>query len=322
MTELVVPRISFVVPIRNGEGLVPHIVSCCQADLRSGHCRLIFVDDASEDGTSPALERACAEMPGVEVLRNDARIGPGPSRNHGLACVRTPYVAFIDADDKFNAQAYIRLALVMQEESASVGFLNFTVNEQPQPDGWLPSGWTQGSLEPIANWAAPWRFIFNTDTARSHVHFPNLEYGEDLIALIDALPKLGKAIKSPEIGYDYRMDPASTSLSTQVSLTSLLDVLAALESRYPSLAGQDQQIVGSWRIRIVSRLSLSLAKDVLRISQTKRESPRAARKVAFSSLVREYAGCLTLRPGTWITVWRRRRQTRGTPKTRYLTSAR
>lgn len=64
-------------------------VSAC---VESGVHRVIVVDDASPSPIS--VDRRAT----VELLRLETNGGPGAARNAGLAIVRTPFVAFVDAD--------------------------------------------------------------------------------------------------------------------------------------------------------------------------------------------------------------------------------
>jgi N-acetylglucosaminyl-diphospho-decaprenol L-rhamnosyltransferase len=56
---------------------------------------LVFVDNASQDGTADALEQA---IPRARVIRQESNIGFGPGNNAGLAVVTTPYVLFLNPD--------------------------------------------------------------------------------------------------------------------------------------------------------------------------------------------------------------------------------
>lgn len=81
--------VTVVVPVRDD----PEGLADCLATLSAEH--VVVVDDGSRD---PAAVRALADEHGADVLRRDSSGGPAAARNDGLRLVRTPLVAFVDAD--------------------------------------------------------------------------------------------------------------------------------------------------------------------------------------------------------------------------------
>jgi GT2 family glycosyltransferase len=67
---------------------------------------IIVVDNASEDGTAEAIARSHPEVTLLAATENLGAIG----RNHAVAEVRTPYVAFCDDDTQWQAGALTRAA--------------------------------------------------------------------------------------------------------------------------------------------------------------------------------------------------------------------
>lgn len=78
---------------------------------RPGACRTIVVDDGS---TTPLVAPV-----GVELVRLPVNRGPGAARNTGLAAVRTPYVAFVDADVEIDEAELLRLATHLLAEGVA-----------------------------------------------------------------------------------------------------------------------------------------------------------------------------------------------------------
>ena len=62
--------------------------------------RIIVIDDGSTDGTAEAASRFGAP---VEVTRRDNG-GAGAARNTGIVQSTAAFVAFLDADDRWNAR--------------------------------------------------------------------------------------------------------------------------------------------------------------------------------------------------------------------------
>jgi len=58
-----------------------------------------IVDDASADETAEVAEALAEEYPHIHYLRNDSQMGPGYSRNRGIAAMESAFVVLLDADD-------------------------------------------------------------------------------------------------------------------------------------------------------------------------------------------------------------------------------
>ena len=69
--------------------------------------RVLVVDDASDD---PAAVADVARRYGAGVVPLNQNLGPAGARNHGLALVTTPLVAFIDSDVVIDGTALLDLA--------------------------------------------------------------------------------------------------------------------------------------------------------------------------------------------------------------------
>ena len=73
---------------------------------------LIIIDDCSTDGLQTLVGHA--DLPGhfrLRYHRNPQNIGPGPSRNIGLAIVSNPLMMFLDADDLLADAFFAYIAL-------------------------------------------------------------------------------------------------------------------------------------------------------------------------------------------------------------------
>ena len=92
-------EVTVVVPVRDdADGLGSLLTSLAHSDPRPA--RAVVVDDASDDAAGIGRVVADAARGGLEVdlLRRTACGGPGAARDTGAASVRTPLVAFLDAD--------------------------------------------------------------------------------------------------------------------------------------------------------------------------------------------------------------------------------
>ena len=81
--------ITLVIPARSAPGPLRELLRLLPADLP-----VIIVDDGSPD----PLAGLAAERADLQVLRHNHSRGPAAARNAGAALVRTPWIAFLDAD--------------------------------------------------------------------------------------------------------------------------------------------------------------------------------------------------------------------------------
>ncbi|HZU79677.1 MAG TPA: glycosyltransferase family 2 protein, partial [Acidimicrobiales bacterium] len=91
--------VTVVVPAYQSEGTVA-VALASVAGQTAAPVKVVVVDDGSSDGTADA---ARAAMPGATVI-TQANAGPSAARNRALEEVDTPWVAFLDADDRWHRE--------------------------------------------------------------------------------------------------------------------------------------------------------------------------------------------------------------------------
>ncbi|MCE7082921.1 glycosyltransferase [Streptomyces sp. ST2-7A] len=102
--------ISFVIPCHNaGDYLVEAVESVIEQPLRHPY-EVVIVDDGSDDETTRKSIGTCVELPGVRVVRLEARQGHHAARNAGLAAARLEYVMQVDADDRLATEPFLLAA--------------------------------------------------------------------------------------------------------------------------------------------------------------------------------------------------------------------
>ena len=108
--------------------------------------RVLVIDDGSSDDTAA---QAAAHDPRVVVV-TQANAGPGPAMTRGLAEVRTPVVATVDADDLWVPHKMERqLAALRQSDSKTFVASRqrqFRHGQPDQEDGEVRSGINRSSL--------------------------------------------------------------------------------------------------------------------------------------------------------------------------------
>ena len=91
-------EVSIITPAYNADSYIQETLNSV---LRQSFTlwELIIVDDKSQDNTVSIVKQYMAQDSRIQLVCNDENLGPGLSRNKGIACAKGRFLAFIDSDD-------------------------------------------------------------------------------------------------------------------------------------------------------------------------------------------------------------------------------
>jgi len=92
------PDISVVVPVFDEEGAAPALAREIAAAFKGRNYEMIFVDDASRDGTRAALKALAGEIPQLRVLAHRKNSGQSRSVRSGILGARGAIIVTLDGD--------------------------------------------------------------------------------------------------------------------------------------------------------------------------------------------------------------------------------
>ncbi|WP_334162378.1 glycosyltransferase family 2 protein [Phenylobacterium sp.] len=92
------PQISVVVPVFDEEGAAPALAREIAAAFQGRDYEMVFVDDASRDGTRAALKALQAEIPQLRVLAHRSNSGQSRSIRSGILAARGEIIVTLDGD--------------------------------------------------------------------------------------------------------------------------------------------------------------------------------------------------------------------------------
>lgn len=92
------PDVSVVVPVFDEEGAAPALAREIAHAMAGRRFEMIFVDDASRDGTIQALKSLAAEIPQLRVLRHTVNSGQSRAIRSGVLAARGPVILTLDGD--------------------------------------------------------------------------------------------------------------------------------------------------------------------------------------------------------------------------------
>jgi glycosyltransferase involved in cell wall biosynthesis len=109
------PEVAIVVPVLNEREL---IVDFYERVKQTGYgSALIFVDNASSDGTPELLEK----LPGVHLIRHRRNLGYGASIRDGIAAASSRKVVIIDADLEYPPESIPELVAALDQDAVVYG---------------------------------------------------------------------------------------------------------------------------------------------------------------------------------------------------------
>lgn len=133
------PELSVVVPVKDEvENAVPLLMEICSALRGKTSFEVLFVDDASRDGTAEALLAARDRVPELRVLKHGRNSGQSRAVRTGVISARGRLVATLDGDGQ-NDPADIPLLLdVWAREVGQGGVLGLVAGQRlKRQDVWI-----------------------------------------------------------------------------------------------------------------------------------------------------------------------------------------
>lgn len=135
------PVVTVIVPGRDIAPYAQEAIDSLRAQTQP-RFRAVLVDDGSVDATRDIFASATRQDARFELIRHETSRGLGAARNVALSTVRTPYVAFLDADDVAMPRMLER-SIATLEHSGSDIVVGGYVRLRLEADGW-----NSGAVQP------------------------------------------------------------------------------------------------------------------------------------------------------------------------------
>lgn len=215
------PRVSWLMPVRNGEVYLESCLASVRAQTRTDY-ELVIVDDASSDSTPDLVAAAARTDPRIRHIRLTTRGGIVGALNTGLEAAQAELIARIDCDDlALPTRLDLQVAyLEAHPEVVAVGGRILFIDED---------GDELGSPVPVMGHEAIDAFhLTGRGGALCHgasvfrraavvgigAYRPEFSSAEDLDLFL-RLAEVGRLANMPEVIHKVRLHPLSHSLDTR-----------------------------------------------------------------------------------------------------------
>lgn len=113
-------KLTVIVPLHNNEFTIGRCLDSV-VNQSEKNIHVIVVDDYSVDSGIEVVQKYINAGYSIEIMRHNARRGPGAARNTGLTRVSSEYVAFLDGDDWIDLSAYQTMMADMERSHSDIG---------------------------------------------------------------------------------------------------------------------------------------------------------------------------------------------------------
>lgn len=132
--------VSVIVPIYNVEPFIERCVRSLLAQTLEG-LELVFVDDASTDGSLQVLQRVLAEEVDcphqIQIIQNELNLGLSLTRRVGFLAAHGEYLGTCDSDDWVEPEMYERLYQAIKDSHSDIAACDYFWDYEDHFEPWL-----------------------------------------------------------------------------------------------------------------------------------------------------------------------------------------
>lgn len=216
-------QISVIVPVHNGAAYLEE----CIDSILAQDCEaleILIINDGSTDATAEVCERLRGQHSCVRVITLPD-LGVSSARNRGLEQAQGAYIMFVDADDRLRPgvlKSLYRLLCQTDSDMAGCSFAAWgtpeewkrlkTEGEMPEEltgeyvgktydnDCYLKENILRGNTR-------CWSKLYRRDLIGQVRFLEGLTIGEDMLFLVELLPRMRRAAETAYPGYGYYRNP-------------------------------------------------------------------------------------------------------------------
>lgn len=217
-------QISVIVPVHNGAS---YLEECIDSILAQGYeaLEVLIINDGSTDATAEVCERLSGQHDCLRVITLPD-LGVSVARNRGIEQARGSYIMFVDADDRLRPgvlKSLHRLLIQTDSDMAGCSFVAWGT-----PGEWEKLRFGKEMPEELAGAYAGkiydrncylkenilrgntrcWSKLYRRELIGQVRFREGLTIGEDMLFLVELLPRMRQAAETAYPGYGYYRNPS------------------------------------------------------------------------------------------------------------------
>ncbi|MBW9110791.1 glycosyltransferase family 2 protein [Microbacterium ureisolvens] len=274
------PAVTVIVPGYDVALYAAEALDSLRAQTR-GDWVAILVDDASTDETGALFDAAASADERFQVVHHREQSGLGAARNTALELVRTPFVGFLDADDRLTPTALERLVGTVAASGSDFA-VGAYVRLRPDSAGGYEAGsvqpWVAAATDPArvgttleqhpdaSGNIVAWSKVSRADLwRRTGLRFPVGKAYEDQIVAQQMYTRARAFDVIPDVVVQWRERADGSSITQHKGeLPVLRDYLEALAGGIEVLDAAGQPRAAASRVRLILAMDLPPLVDLAR----------------------------------------------------------
>ncbi len=216
-------RISVIVPVHNGTAYLEECIDSILAqDCEASE--VLIINDGSTDDTAAVCERLCGQHSCLRVITMPD-LGVSAARNRGLEQAKGAYIMFVDADDRLRPGVLKSLHRLLCRTGSDMAGCSFAAWgtagewERLRTEGEMPeelTGADTGKKYDSESYLREnilrgntrcWSKLYRRDLIGQVRFREGLTIGEDMLFLVELLPRMKQAVETAYPGYAYYQNP-------------------------------------------------------------------------------------------------------------------
>lgn len=240
-------KVTVVIPCYNAEAYIERTLEALERQEFRDFC-VICVDDCSTDHTAERIltfrERKTLD---IILLTNQKNSGPAASRNRGVACADSEYIAFCDGDDWYAPDFLSRMVRTATEENADLVFCGYqVVNERGKTERRPISPEGRLSLtDALCACPDSMCMILVRTPLMKATPLPDIRNGEDAATVPLLAAKANIAVAIPDCLYNYyRRSGSASQKPTMKVVDSLISAFEYVKKNFPAGHPEELEFLG------------------------------------------------------------------------------